>query len=428
MLISNGWTDDLFPADEAIRFYNRTRDRVPERRHLAVLRQLRAPARAEQGGRPRGALGAGAGVVQLLREGHRQRAVPRRHDATPRRARTRPRRAAPYAAADWAAARSGRDPARRARAADDPADGGLDRDRGAVRPDHGRRRVRHQLGDRPGRHGDLPHGPGADRRLHADGLAHGGGRHHLAGLRTPRSRRGCWTSTPAPTRRRWSRAACGGRRSRATPGAAGVPAAPERLQVRRRPRGEARAAAEGLEHGGGQQLRPHVEQPAERDGREPAAAAAGARGAGLARRPRPGPGSRRSCRRATQLAPDYPHSRLPAAEGGDAAARVARAGVRGVHGAGPGRTARRSRSRRATRRSRRPTTSPSGRRTPTCAPAKSIGSVRATTTLPGNPATPADEADVRRRGLAHGRRATRATCPTTRASCRRARRCGSPTA
>jgi predicted acyl esterase len=29
MLISNGWTDDLFPADEAIRFYNRTRTRHP---------------------------------------------------------------------------------------------------------------------------------------------------------------------------------------------------------------------------------------------------------------------------------------------------------------------------------------------------------------------------------------------------------------
>jgi predicted acyl esterase len=29
MLISNGWTDDLFPADEAIRFYNRTRAEHP---------------------------------------------------------------------------------------------------------------------------------------------------------------------------------------------------------------------------------------------------------------------------------------------------------------------------------------------------------------------------------------------------------------
>jgi predicted acyl esterase len=30
LLISNGWTDDLFPADEAIRFYNRTRSEHPE--------------------------------------------------------------------------------------------------------------------------------------------------------------------------------------------------------------------------------------------------------------------------------------------------------------------------------------------------------------------------------------------------------------
>jgi hypothetical protein len=29
LLISNGWTDDLFPPDEAIRFYNRTRSRHP---------------------------------------------------------------------------------------------------------------------------------------------------------------------------------------------------------------------------------------------------------------------------------------------------------------------------------------------------------------------------------------------------------------
>jgi predicted acyl esterase len=30
LLISNGWTDDLFPADEAIRFYNRTKSQYPE--------------------------------------------------------------------------------------------------------------------------------------------------------------------------------------------------------------------------------------------------------------------------------------------------------------------------------------------------------------------------------------------------------------
>jgi hypothetical protein len=30
LLISNGWTDDLFPADEALRFYNRTKDLYPK--------------------------------------------------------------------------------------------------------------------------------------------------------------------------------------------------------------------------------------------------------------------------------------------------------------------------------------------------------------------------------------------------------------
>ena len=29
MLISNGWTDDLFPADEAVRYYNRTKTEYP---------------------------------------------------------------------------------------------------------------------------------------------------------------------------------------------------------------------------------------------------------------------------------------------------------------------------------------------------------------------------------------------------------------
>src|SRR3712207_9158056 len=30
LLIANGWTDDIFPADEAIRFYNRTRTQHPK--------------------------------------------------------------------------------------------------------------------------------------------------------------------------------------------------------------------------------------------------------------------------------------------------------------------------------------------------------------------------------------------------------------
>ena len=44
MLMSSGFTDDLFPADETIRYYNRTRP-VPGRPPGAVLRRLRPHAR-----------------------------------------------------------------------------------------------------------------------------------------------------------------------------------------------------------------------------------------------------------------------------------------------------------------------------------------------------------------------------------------------
>ena len=53
MLISNGWTDDLFPPDEAIRFYNRTRADAPGHADLADLQRPRPPARPEQGPRRR---------------------------------------------------------------------------------------------------------------------------------------------------------------------------------------------------------------------------------------------------------------------------------------------------------------------------------------------------------------------------------------
>ncbi len=49
MLISSGFTDDLFPADEALRYYHRTRDTHPGTPAGAVLRQLRPPARRRTG-------------------------------------------------------------------------------------------------------------------------------------------------------------------------------------------------------------------------------------------------------------------------------------------------------------------------------------------------------------------------------------------
>ena len=56
MLLSNGWTDDLFPADEAIRYYNRTRTEYPARRSRCTpwtsatraAGQVRGPRAAER--------------------------------------------------------------------------------------------------------------------------------------------------------------------------------------------------------------------------------------------------------------------------------------------------------------------------------------------------------------------------------------------
>ena len=58
MLMSSGFTDDLFPADETIRFYNRTRTQYARRPSGAVLRRLRPSAGAEQGRRDRSAAAA----------------------------------------------------------------------------------------------------------------------------------------------------------------------------------------------------------------------------------------------------------------------------------------------------------------------------------------------------------------------------------
>ncbi len=49
MLISNGFTDDLFPVDEADALLQPHAHRAPRHADLAVLRELRPPARAEQG-------------------------------------------------------------------------------------------------------------------------------------------------------------------------------------------------------------------------------------------------------------------------------------------------------------------------------------------------------------------------------------------
>ena len=85
----------------------------------------------------------------------------------------------------------------------------------------------------------LPTATGAG--LHAAGLADGHRRpRRLPARPSPSSPRGCWTSRPTATRRS-SRAASTARRG---DGAPGLPAAPERLALRRRPRRQARAAGQ----------------------------------------------------------------------------------------------------------------------------------------------------------------------------------------
>ncbi len=100
LLISNGWTDDLFPPDEAIRFYNRTRSQYPGRADLAVLHGLRPHARPEQGRRHRPARRPHSEVVRLLRQGERSgqrqlRALPGDRDADPDLPHSRAPRAGP---------------------------------------------------------------------------------------------------------------------------------------------------------------------------------------------------------------------------------------------------------------------------------------------------------------------------------------------
>ena len=45
LMISSGWTDDLFPANEAVRYYNRLKTQPPGLAYLAEPRRLRPPAR-----------------------------------------------------------------------------------------------------------------------------------------------------------------------------------------------------------------------------------------------------------------------------------------------------------------------------------------------------------------------------------------------
>ena len=209
---------------------------VPARAHRAAALRLRAPARSGQGGRRGAPLEAHARLVRPLREGRAGEGPARRRGAHPdlpaRRAVRRPvprlelGRPQPGRGALLVGGGSHR-------ALELGQPGGLARDR----PDHGSGRLRLHAGRRRGRDGHLPAAGGTRRRIHPARLA--GRERPLRGHR-PRPRGGDPALGRGPRRRHPD--ARGTRAAAAPQGQPpGLPAAPERLALRRRPRAEARA-------------------------------------------------------------------------------------------------------------------------------------------------------------------------------------------
>ena len=125
--------------------------------------------------------------------------------------------------------------------------------------------------------------------------------------------------------------------------------------------------------------------------------------------------------------PGPPRARLPAAEGREPAARVARARLPGLHLTQPRSTAAaRVRLVQPARAALGPPHGRHARRERQRAPTRS-GSMRFGV-FPGNPSTPRRRGRRERRRSASPTCAAAATCPTTPASCRPSRPCASPTA
>ena len=94
LLIANGFTDDLFPVDEALRYYNLERAMYPSDPDRPVRLRRRPPARPEQGGRRSAALRSDPGVPRPLRSrAPAPRPPARRHRAHPDLPEDAPRRA-----------------------------------------------------------------------------------------------------------------------------------------------------------------------------------------------------------------------------------------------------------------------------------------------------------------------------------------------
>ena len=276
LLISNGFTDDLFPPDEAIRFYNRTRHNHPDHSDLAHVLRPRPRARSEQGARrrlPQPAAhnwfdfyvkGAGSepfhGVQTLTQAcgGPSGGATGPFDD---------PNTDLPFRAARWAQLAPGE-----VRFSGPAAQ--------TITPEASDQNG--QPFDPIGGGGACATAPGADQagtasyRLDpapAGGFTLMGSPTIVADINSPGptsqvAARLLDVDPTSGTRRSLPAASTGRRSTRADGDAPGVPAAPERMEVRGRPHRQARAAP------GGPALRPQLERPGAGDGLEPSAAPA----------------------------------------------------------------------------------------------------------------------------------------------------------
>ena len=276
-LISNGFTDDLFPADEAVRYANKVFSKYPRAR----IAQLHFDY-----GHPRGQ-GKADGEALLSRRTHNwfdryvkgeARQGPTRGrgadpDLPERRAVGRPLPARRPGTRSAPARCATRRPARRPSVLlGEP--GGVTRDR----PDLGPGRLRCPAGCGRGRHGHVPAAGRHRQGLHAARLA---GRERA--LRGDRPAPGVGHAALGRGARRRDPDARGARPLPPAQGQPpGLPAPPERLALQGRPRAEARVRRPR------QPLRPAVELRLVDRGLGPAAAPAGARGgrAGRSRSPR----------------------------------------------------------------------------------------------------------------------------------------------
>ena len=204
--ISNGWTDDLFPPDEAIRFYNRTRTNHPGTPIALIFTDHGHQRGPEQGtGRRRSAPRQRRAWFDFYVRGHGPAAVPRRADADAGLRRAvgrrhgrlrRPGHRPAVPGGELGGARAGRGRGSRAPRRRPSCPPCRPTCRSARRSTRSRAAARARARARADQAGAATYrsDPRAGRRLHAHGLADHRGRHplaraHIAARRAPARRR-----------------------------------------------------------------------------------------------------------------------------------------------------------------------------------------------------------------------------------------------